>query len=151
MGIKRSECSDAEFSAKLLKGYDEAVAAGHPAHEDYNKWRAVAREAAEPAEDGEGDTPLGGGGPGATDAAIKRRPWAKASEPVRLSLDAAMQPGRSASDSLALAEAHMRRLGYDSPTDNLYRELRAAHASVTQPRNAAANTQNAIAGYTRLR
>ncbi len=150
MGIKRSECSDEEWGAKLVRAYDAAAASAengsdpnHPRH-ILNSWLAIARgEAAENDEET-------GGGSGATDSA--RRAWAKASEPVRLSLDAAFSvAGRDASTTLALARAHMRRLGYDSPSDNLYRELEAMHASATQPRNAAASTRNAIAGYTRLR
>ena len=151
MGIKRSECSDAEFSAKLLKGYDEAVAAGHPAHEDYNKWRAVAREAAEPAEDGEGDTPLGGGGPGATDAAIVKaaRQWRSASTPVRIALDKAYAtPGNyDVSARLGLAEAELRMQGF-AGDEAMLRELHSYASRVTKEQHGEGMK---IAGYDRLR
>jgi hypothetical protein len=149
MGIKRSECSDAEWGAKLVKAYDAAAATAengsdpnHPRHA-VNAWLALAR--GEPAEDDgtEGDTPIAGGGPGATDS----RRWRNASAPVKAALDAAMVRGRSASDSLALAEASLRHQGAN---DSLFFELRSYHAAATTSRNAARATQ-ALDGYSRLR
>jgi hypothetical protein len=143
----RKEYGD-DFGPYLARQYDAAVAAGHPAHKDVNVWRSIARgEPVEPAETDdegtEGETPMAGGGPGATDS----RRWRNASTPVRVALDSAMQPGRSPSDSLALAEASLRQSGWDS---ELMTELRSYHAAATAPRGAADATSK-IPGYGRLR
>jgi hypothetical protein len=66
-----------------------------------------------------------------------------------MALDACgLDVGRSASDSLAVAEANLRQSGWDS---ELMTELRAYHERATKPRGAAAGTRKAIAGYNRLR
>jgi hypothetical protein len=151
MGIKRSECSDAEFSAKLLRGYDAAVAAGHPAHEDYNRWRAIGRgESVEPAEDKgtEGETPLGGGGPG---SATDSRRWRAANPAVRQAMDAAMKiPGIDQGARRAVAEAALRHAGY-SPDDGLFAELSAYLNQAMTPRGAADATRRMIPGLDRLK
>jgi hypothetical protein len=153
--MKRSDMTDDEFGAKLVKGYDAAAAAAenfadpnHPRHA-VNAWLASARGA--PAEDDEGDQPLGGGGPGATDAAIVKaaRQWRSASTPVRIALDKAYAtPGNyDVSARLGLAEAELRMQGF-AGDEAMLRELHSYASRVTKEQHGEGMK---IAGYDRLR
>lgn len=144
--------TDQEFGEYLCKLYDRTHEAldGDYSHEDHpirdvKSWNKIAN--GEPAQDDEGETALGAGGPGATDSAL-RRSWSKASAPVRMALDACgLDVGRNASDSLAIASAHLRQSGWDA---ELMTELQSYHTAATTPRGAALATRK-IAGYDRLR
>ncbi|MGO9991821.1 MAG: hypothetical protein ACLPTF_04825 [Steroidobacteraceae bacterium] len=153
--MKRSEFTDSDFGDYLRNLYDRAAAACGNDHKDeahpmsaVRAWHAAVSSAPTETDDEgvEGETPIAGGGPGATDS----RRWRKASAPVKAALDAAMVSGRSAADALSVAEANLRHQGYSSD-DGLFTELRSYHSVATKPRGAAASTRKAVAGYDRLR
>lgn len=153
--MKRSEFTDSDFGDYLRNLYDRAAVACGNDHKDeahpmtaVRAWHsAVSSAPTETDDEGtEGETPMAGGGPGASDS----RRWRKASAPVKAALDAAMVRGRSASDSLAVAEGALRHAGYSSD-DGLFTELRSYHEQAMKPRGAAASTRKAIAGYDRLK
>jgi hypothetical protein len=151
---KRSSFTDAEFGQYLQELFDRTHEAldGDYSHEDHpirdvKSWNKIANGTADDSDEPAATYPTEGG---AKDAAL-RRSWSKASAPVRMALDACgLDVGRSASDSLAVAEANLRHQGYSS-NDGLFTELRSYHSVATKPRGAAAATRRMIPGLDRLR
>jgi hypothetical protein len=152
---KRSDFSDSDFGDYLRDLYDRAATACGNDHKDeahpmsaVRAWHAAASAA--PAEDDEGtegETPMAGGGPSASDS----RRWRAASPAVRQAMDAAMKiPGIDQSARRAVAEAALRHAGY-SPDDGLFTELSAYLNQAMTPRGAAAATRRMIPGLERLK
>jgi hypothetical protein len=153
---KRSQFTDSDFGDYLRNLYDRAaVACGNDYKDEAHPmtavraWHsAVSSAPTETDDEGtEGETPMAGGGPGASDS----RRWRAASPPVRQAMDAAMKiSGIDQSARRAVAEAALRHAGY-SVNDGLFTELSAYLNQAMKPRGAAASTRKAVAGYDRLK
>jgi hypothetical protein len=156
--IKFDDLSDEELGGmfrdrynRLKQAHADGIADEHP-KEQWNRDNVVLRaaKAAGAAQD-DNDKPAATyptEGGGASDAAM-RSSWSKASAPVRMALDACgLDVGRSVSDSLAVASAHLRQSGWDA---ELMTELKSYHSAATAPRGAAAATRRMIPGLDRLK
>ena len=138
---------------RLKQAHADGIADEHPSAQ-WNRDNVVLRaaKAAGAAQD-DNDKPAATyptEGGGASDAAIKRRPWKSASREVALSLDSAVTAGRSESDVRAVAEGALCHCGV-SPQDGKFRELGAYISEIFRPRGAADATRRMIPGLDRLK